>query len=40
MIQQSQSWAYISRQNSNSERYLHPYVHNSTIHNCEGIETT
>ena len=31
---------YISRQNCNSERYTHPYVHSSTIHNSQYAETT
>ena len=26
---------HISRQNSNSERYMHPYVHSSTIYNSK-----
>ena len=39
MIQQSHSW-HISGQNYNSERYMHPYVHSSTIHNSQDMETT
>ena len=39
MIQQSPSW-HISRQNYNSKRYMHPYVHSSTIHNSQHMETT
>ena len=27
----------ISRQNYNSKRYMHPYVHSSTIHNSQDI---
>ena len=29
----------ISEQNYNSKRYIHPYVHNDTIHNNEDKET-
>jgi len=29
----------ISEQNCNSKRYIHPYVHNNTIHNNEDKET-
>ena len=31
---------HISRQNSNSKRYMHPYVHSSTMHNSQDMETT
>ena len=31
---------HISRQNFYSKRYMHPYVHFSTIHNSQGMETT
>ena len=31
---------HISRWNYNSKRYMHPYVHSSTIHNIQDIETT
>ena len=31
---------HISRQNYNSKRYVHPYVHGSTIHNGQDMETT
>ena len=31
---------YISGQNYNSKRYMHPYVHSSTIHNSQDLETT
>ena len=34
------SWAYISGRNYNSKRHMHPYVHSSTIHNCQDMETT
>ena len=27
------------RQNYNSKRYMYPYVHNSTIHNSQDVET-
>jgi len=30
----------MSRQNSNSKRYMHPYVHSSTIHSNQDMETT
>ena len=30
----------ISRQNCNSKRYMHPYVHSSTVHNGQDMETT
>ena len=39
MIRQSHFWAY-TRQNSNSKRYMPPYVHCSTIHNSQGMDTT
>ena len=38
MIQWSHSWAY--RQNYNSKRYTHPYVHSSIIHNSQDMEKT
>ena len=28
------------KQNSNSKRYTHPYVHSSTIYNGQDMETT
>ena len=31
---------YISQQKYNSKRYMYPYVHNSTIHNSQDVETT
>ena len=31
---------HISRQNSNSKRYMHPYVHSSIVHNSQDMETT
>ena len=31
---------HICRQTYNSKRYMHPYVHNSTIHNSQDVETT
>ena len=30
---------HISGQNYNSKRYLHPYIHSSTIHNSQDMET-
>ena len=39
MIQQSHSWAYIWK-NHNSNTYLHPNVHSSTIYNSQDIEAT
>ena len=30
---------HISRQNPNSKTYTHPYVHSSTIHNSQDMET-
>ena len=30
----------ISGQNCNSKRYMHPYVHSSSIHNSQDLETT
>ena len=39
MIQQSHSWAYIG-EDSNSKRYMHPYVHSSTIYNSQNMEAT
>ena len=39
MIQQSTS-GNISRQNYNSKRYMHPYVHSSIIHNSQDMEIT
>ena len=38
MIQQSHSWVY-TRQNYNSKRYMHPYVHSSTIYDSQDMET-
>ena len=35
MTLQSYSWAYTPRENHNSKRYMHPYVHCSTIYNKE-----
>ena len=40
MTQQSHFWAYISRQTFNSESYMDPIVHSSTIHNSQDMETT
>ena len=31
---------HISRQNCNLKKYTHPYVHSSTIHNSQDMETT
>ena len=31
---------YISGQNYNLKRYMHPYVHCTTIHNSQDMETT
>ena len=31
---------HISRQNYNSKRYMHPYVHSRTIHNSQDMEAT
>ena len=31
---------HISRQKYNSKRYMHPYIHSSTIHNSQDMETT
>ena len=31
---------HIPRQNCNSKRYMHPYVHSSSIHNSQDMETT
>ena len=31
---------HIYGQNYNSKRYMHPYVHSSTIHNSQDMETT
>ena len=39
MIQQFYSEAYIQT-NSNSERYTHPHVHSSAIHNGQDTEIT
>ena len=30
---------HISTQNYNSKRYMHPYVHSSTIYNCQDVVT-
>ena len=38
MIQQSHP--YISRENPNSKRYMHPNVHSSTIYNSQEMEIT
>jgi len=39
MIQQSHSWVYIQRKLS-SKRNMYPYVHSSTIYNCQDMEAT
>ena len=39
MIQQSPSWAY-TQAKTKSKRYMHPYVHSSTVHNSQDKETT
>ena len=31
---------HIPRQNYNSKRYMHPYVHSSTIHGKQDVEAT
>ena len=31
---------HISRENCNSKKYMHPYVHSSTIHNSQDMEAT
>ena len=31
---------HILRQNCNSRRYMHPYIHNSTTHNSQNMKTT
>ena len=31
---------HVLRQNYNSKRYMHPYVHSSTIHNSQDMEKT
>ena len=38
MIQQSHSWAHTKLYNS--RRFMHPYVHSSTIHNSQNMLTT
>ena len=38
MIHKPHSW-HISGQNIHSKRCMHPYVHHSTIHNGEHMET-
>ena len=42
MIQQSDSCSYTWRkgENSNSKRYIHLYVHSSTVYNSHNIEAT
>ena len=39
MTRQSHSW-HVSRQNFHSKRYMLPYVHCSTIHDSQDMETT
>ena len=39
MIQQSYFWAY-TQTKYNSKRYMHPYVHSSTVNNGQDMETT
>ena len=39
MIFQSPSWAYISGENHNLKRYIHPKVHCSSIYNIQNMET-
>ena len=36
--QQAYSWAY-TQKNSNSKRYMHPYVQSSSVHNSQDVET-
>ena len=31
---------HLSRQNYNLKRYMHPYVHSSTIHKSQDMEAT
>ena len=42
MIQQFYSWVCIwkKNKNTNSKRYMHPNVHNSTIYNNKDMEAT
>ena len=43
MIQQSSKCptpGHIHRQNYNLKRYMHPYVHSSTVHDRQNMETT
>ena len=40
MWSRNPSPGHICRQNYNSKRYMQPYVHNSTIHNSQDVETT
>ena len=39
MTQQSHSWAYIQTK-LDIQKDTHPYVHRSTIHNSQDVETT
>ena len=39
MIQQSHSWTYIKKKDKTWKRYMHTYVHSSTICNSQGMET-
>ena len=41
MILQSHPWAYIKkRQNSNSEKNMHPNIHSSTIYSSQDMKAT
>ena len=41
MIQQSHSWAYIWGEKKDTlKRYLHPSVHNGTIHNSQDMDAS
>ena len=41
MTQQFLSWVFIQKfKNTNEKRYMHPWVHCSTIHNSQDTETT
>ena len=40
MIQQSHYWACIQEKTVIKKKYMHPYVHSSTIHSSRDMVTT
>ena len=40
MIQESHSWAYIQKKNSNSQKYMLSNIHNDSIYNSQDLDVT